>query len=395
MRYWLYLTGVLVFILSCQKDLIPDTQVCQEDESLEVLESHSKGAMIQEILDRYVGLGIPGVQVLISDDEGIWVTSAGFADLSNGILMEPCHINKLGSVTKMMMGSLVWQSIQAGTLELEAMIGTYVPEVAAGITNGDQITVGMLLNHTSGIHDVARDLGFNLAVVNDFTRSWTAEEILSYIEGKPATHEPGAEIEYSNSNTLLLGLILEAVEGIPHGQLLQERILDPLNMTHTVYYDYETDFPSSAIAQGYLDFYNDGNSIQNISTLNPGSANGYTGVYSTVGDMYRFMNGLFREYALIKAENMTFILENTLGEDDQAWRSSYGAIHQEYIDLLPSEQPAYGHAGGDIGYSANLNYFPHNNTIFAATYNYGSNLPSALGEILNDLRKELILVMAQ
>ena len=67
----------------------------------------------------------------------------------------------------------------------------------------------MLLNHTSGIYQIGRDLDFNLGVVNDFTRPWTAEDIIQYFTDKPATNEPGEEQNYSNTNTLILNSSLK------------------------------------------------------------------------------------------------------------------------------------------------------------------------------------------
>lgn len=388
--------SILSLWIGCQPvNLIPETIACTENYPFELNASHPKGAAIQATMDKYIRLGLPGMTILISDDDGIWVASAGFADLENQIPMQPCHINKLGSITKMMMGTLIWQYISEGKLSLNEPIQTYIPEVSARITNGSEITLGMLLNHTSGIADIGGDLNFNLAVVNDFTYSWTAEEILEFIADKPATHAPGTALRYSNTNTMLEGMILDAVTGRPHRELLQERIFDRLGMNQTVYYNYSQAFPYENIAQGYLDFHNDGGDIQNISLLNPGSGNGYTGVYSTVSDLYRFMNALLREKTLTSPENLEYIFDNFFYFEGQSWASSYGAIHDEYREVLPDSIHTYGHTGGDIGYSANLNYFPHNNTIFAATYNYGTNLPSPLGDALRELRKELFLIMAE
>ena len=64
----------------------------------------------------------------------------------------------------------MWQFQEDGLLNIKDLISNYVPNVAENITNGDQITIEMLLNHTSGIYTIARDLNYNLAVVNDFTR---------------------------------------------------------------------------------------------------------------------------------------------------------------------------------------------------------------------------------
>ena len=380
---------VLSSLFSCSKVEIPPTTTCTDDASFVINENHPKAAAIQTLMNDYIAQGLPGMSVLINDNDGFWIASAGYADLENQIVMQPCHINKLGSVTKMMMGTLVWQLIQDGLMEIDDPIGKYIPEVAAKIENGDAITLAMLVNHSSGIYDVAGNLGFNLAVINDFSKHWTSEDIIKYLEGKPATHLPGEAVRYSNSNTMLIGLIIDKVAGRHHSALLQSRILNPLGMDNTVYYNYENDFPLPNLAQGYLDFHNDGGDIQNISNLNPGSGNGYTGVYSTVTDLYKYMNALLREKTLITPENLELIFNSMDLYDNDSWHSSIGAIHDEFRTTLPDSIHAYGHAGGDIGYSANLNYIPHNNTIVAVTYNYGTNLGSPLRSVLGDFRREL------
>lgn len=389
----------LIFIASlasCQREnWIKSTETCVASSEFVINQNHPKAAKIQAVMDKYIQKGIPGMSILIHDNEGFWIKSAGFADIENNIPMQPCHINKLGSVTKMMVGALMWQMVQEGKLGIDAPISTYLPNVADKITNGKDIKVSMLLNHTSGIYDIARDLGYNLAVINDFTKSWTAEEILSFIENKPATNAPGEAVNYSNSNTLLEGMILEAITKTPHGDLLRDRIFKPLGMDNTVYYNYAKPFPTNILAQGYLDFNNNGGSIQNISNLNPGSGNGYTGVYATVTDLYKFMDALLVQKNLTTHENLNLIFNSMRFNEEKTYQSSIGGIHREFVTDLPENVLAYGHGGGDIGYSANLNYLPHNNTVFAATYNYGSNLPTALGEEVRNLRKELIKIIAE
>lgn len=380
---------LLSSFVSCSKVDIPPTTTCTDDVSFVINENHPKAAAIQTLMNDYIAQGLPGISVLINDNDGFWIASAGFADLENQVTMQPCHINKLGSVTKMMMGTLIWQLIQDGLMEINDPISKHIPEVAEKIENGNEITVAMLINHSSGIYDVAGDLNFNLAVINDFSKHWTSEEIIKYLEGKPATHLPGESVRYSNSNTMLVGLIIDEVAGRHHSALLQSKILNPLGMDNTVYYNYEDDFPLPNLAQGYLDFHNDGGDIQNISNLNPGSGNGYTGVYSTVTDLYKFMNALLREKTLITTENLDLIFGSMDLYESDSWRSSIGAIHDEFLTTLPDSIHAYGHAGGDIGYSANLNYMPHNNTIIAATYNYGTNLSSPLRSVLGEFRREL------
>lgn len=389
------LVCLLLLFSTCKESFIPPTSPCVAQEDIIINPAHPKAAALQAKIDEYIGKGLPGITLLISDDDGVWFNAGGFADLENRVPLNPCHISKLGSVTKMMLGTLVWQLIQEGVLGIDDPISQYIPGVAEQITNGSEITLAMLLNHSSGIYDVAGDLDFNLAVINDFSRSWTEEEILPFLENKPATHAPGTAVKYSNSNTMLVGMVLDAAAGKPHSQLLQERLYGPLGMNNTVYYDYAESFPYLHLAQGYLDFNNDGKAIQNISNLNPGSGNGYTGVYSTVTDLYRFMKALLRDRQLTSDENLDRIFDSMRLAESGSFRSSLGAIHDEYLDMLSDTTPAYGHTGGDIGYSANLSYLPHNNTIFAATYNYGTNLETALGNELRQLRDELYVILAQ
>lgn len=393
-KYSLLITFIILFS-ACERLSIQPSEVCTPDTSFAINEAHPKSAQIQALMDKYIAKGLPGMTILINDDDGFWYASAGYADIENGIEMQPCHINKLGSITKMMMGALVWQLVQDGTLKIDDPISKYIPEVAAKVTNGDDITLAMLINHTAGVYDVARDLNYNLAVINGMARSWTAEEVASYFEGKPANNLPGEAARYSNSHTLLVSMVVDAATGRDHADLLKERFFDPLGMNNTVYYDYESDFPLPNLAQGYLDFNNDGGDIQNISNLNPGNGNGFTGVYSTVTDLYRFMNALLREKILTTAENLDLILGNFRYVGDGHFGYSIAGIHDENRDLFEENVHAYGHGGGDIGFSANLNYFPHNNTIFAATYNYGTNLGSGLGGELSKLRDELFLLMAE
>jgi D-alanyl-D-alanine carboxypeptidase len=393
-KYSLIILALSIFA-SCGKVSIEPTEVCTDDASFVINQAHPKAAEIQAIMDKYIAKGLPGVSILINDNDGFWIASAGMADLEKGIKMQPCHINKLGSVTKMMMGALVWQLIQEGKLDINDPIRKYIPEVAAKIENGNDITVAMLINHTSGIYDVAGNLDFNLAVINDMSRSWTSEQILKYLEGQPATNLPGVEVRYSNSNTMLVGMIVDVAGNRNHAALLKSKIFEPLGMDNTVYFNYDEDFPLPNLAQGYLDFNNDGGSIQNISNLNPGSGNGYTGVYSTVTDLYKFMNALMRDKSLTTSDNLDIIFNSMRADNDGTWKSSIGGIHDEYRLLLGENIHAYGHTGGDIGYSANLSFFPHNNTIFAATFNYGTNLPSELGSELRTMREELFALMAE
>ena len=380
----------VLLLVGCTKHFIKPTAVCVDNQDfIQSSINHPKGDALQNILDSYIAEGIPGATLLIADSNGIWTGSAGYADLQNNIKMQPCHILKPGSVTKMLIGNLLWQLQEEGKLHIKDLISNYIPNVAENITNGDQITIEMLVNHTSGIYTIARDLNYNLAVVNDFTRGWNSEDIIQYFSNKPATNLPGEKYNYSNTNTLISELIIESITGEPLETTLAEKIFNPLEMNNTVYYDYSEEFPLGNLAQGYVDFHNDGGKIQNISDLNPGSGNGYTGLYSNAEDMYLFSKALFIDNTLISENSLNEILYSFFYSESGNSASSSGAIHREDIEFFGDSITAYGHGGGDIGYAANVTFIENTNTIIVINYNYGTQFWTPLGEKIQELKRAI------
>lgn len=385
---WYWLLPLLGWCISCQTDKIQPTRAtCSLDYAPN--DSHPKNTANKALLERYVKQGIPGIALLIADKDGLSVQAAGMADIEQGVNLQPCHIGKLGSITKMMLGSLTWMLIEEGKygLSIDDKLSKWRPDIAEKLTHGDKITLATLINHTAGVYDVARDLNYNLAVINHPEKAWTMEEIVAYSFGKPANGMPGDSVHYSNIHTLLEAMIIEKATGRKHGDLLRERIFEPLGMKHTLYYDYSTTLPDSVI-QGYVDFHNTGKGIQNISSLNPGSGNGYTGVYSTVGDLYKFMNALLGNKTLISQNSLDNILGSFRLSNPKDWASSIGGIHHDFLDGNAAES-TYGHGGGDIGYSAGLYYYPSTGAISAYILNYGTNLPSEIGDLLAPLRRDI------
>ncbi len=394
MKKLIFLFLIIFLLTDCTKHFIPPTDICADNpEFLQSSLAHPKGEVLQEVLDKYTSNGIPGVTLLVADSNGVWTGAAGYADIQNNILMQPCHILKPGSVTKMIIGNVIWQLQEEGKINIEDPISNYVPELAANITYGDQITIKMLLNHTSGIYPIARDLNFNLAVVNDFTRGWSAEEIIQYFTNKPATNLPGEKFYYCNTNTLITELIIESITNEPLEATLDNKVFNPLGMNNTVYYDYSEEFPLGNLAQGYVDFHNDGGNIQNISDLNPGSGNGYTGLYSNAEDMYLFAKALFIDHTLISENSLNEILDSFFYTESGNYASSAGAIHRQDIEFFGDSLLVYGHSGGDIGYAANVSFIENYQTIIVINYNYGTQFWTPMGDEINEMKKEIYSVV--
>lgn len=195
-----------------------------------------------------VGLWVPG--------RGHWTASLGVADLDTG---EPFafedHV-RIGSITKTFTVTLILQLAEEGALSLEDPAATYFgtdPDSSGialmqAIPRAEQITLRHLASMTSGLASYTFDPDFQDRLFSNPTRAWDPVEIVEIgventIAGCPHTieagwaacYEPGTDWNYSNTNTVMLGLIVEHVTGRPYGEVLRERILDPLGMENTLH----------------------------------------------------------------------------------------------------------------------------------------------------------------
>ena len=152
------------------------------------------------------------------------------------------------------------------------------------------------MKHETGIPDVIEEDAFYLAVLNDPNKKWKPEELLEFIYNKPAVFAPSDTAIYSNTNTILVTMVIEAQTKKDHSDLLKQYILNPLGLNNT-YYQPHDELPNS-VAQGYFDLYNNG-TIVNVSNLVTGSGNGYGGLYSNVFDLFKFINALFVKIMLM------------------------------------------------------------------------------------------------
>lgn len=191
--------------------------------------------------------GIPGAMVGVWSPDGEYVKAFGVADTATKLPMRTDFYSRIGSVTKTFTATLVLQLAEDGVVGLDDPIGRYV----GGVPAGEKISVRQLLTMRSGLTDYTKAEGFEKAVAADPRRQFTPQELLGWAFGTPAQFRPGEEFEYSNTNYVLLGLLVEKVSGRPFADYLDARILTPLAMTHTSF-PTGTWFPDPH-AQGYTE----------------------------------------------------------------------------------------------------------------------------------------------
>jgi len=399
MRYFINIITLLfvIFLLSqsCKKADInrPSTLSCPlEDKS--VYQVNPKSNQYQALIEDYVKKGLPGIILLVKDDNGFYIGSAGKADIKEGIKLQPCHISKICSITKFMLGVTIMRLQEKGILSLDDPINKYISKDKLDkIANGNEpLTIRNLMNHTSGIYDVIKDQGFYLQVLNNPAKHWEADDLLKYVYNKDAifAFNPADTAGYSNTNYTLLTMIIEAATGKPHSQVMHEEVIDPLGLNDT-YYFWHDPLPEGMIAQGYYDLYNNG-TLMNLTNWNTASGNGYGGVYSTVWDMYLFIDALYVKKTLVTQTSLDemLVFHHTIESRKQLGVSCF----KDFIDIGDTAKDyAWGHRGRDLSYSADLFYFPEHHAIMSMIVNYGTDGNSPLKPVFIEMRDEVAKII--
>ncbi|MET8828966.1 serine hydrolase domain-containing protein [Streptomyces sp. NPDC004610] len=191
---------------------------------------------------------IPGVVVgLWMPGKGDYVRATGVADKATGQPMADDMYVRIGSETKTFTVTALLQLVDQGRVGLDDPISDYVP----GVPDGDRITLRQLAGMRSGLYPYTSDPGFDHALLSDPNRRFTPRELLAYGFRHPNTFAPGARFQYSNTNLILLGLVVEKVTGRPVGEIIERRVAAPAGLRHTLFPD-NAEIPTPH-PQGYTD----------------------------------------------------------------------------------------------------------------------------------------------
>jgi len=184
-------------------------------------------------------LSIPGGVVLVATGDTVRSFAFGEAELRPKRAMKVTDRFAIGSITKMMVATVVLQPVEDGTLTLDDTVEKWVPDL---LEKGDKITLEELLSHRSGVHDIT----------NDGPWRWETDltvDRLRRLLARPLDDPPGTTSSYSNSNYMILGKIIEAATSRPIAGVLQERVFDPAGMTTA---SFATDLEQEPdLARGY------------------------------------------------------------------------------------------------------------------------------------------------
>jgi D-alanyl-D-alanine carboxypeptidase len=187
---------------------------------------------------------------------------------------------RIGSATKMFTAVMIFQLVQEGKLSLDGKLAAFFPL----LPNAEKITIRSMLYHRSGLHDYTHDTNFE---------SWmdkpkTHKELLQIIKEKGSDFEPGTQADYSNSNYLLLGYIIEKLCKIPYADAVQKKIISRLRLKNTNYGG-----PININNHEAASYKYGNNSWTAQKETNPGIHGGAGSLVSNPSDLARFVYSLF------------------------------------------------------------------------------------------------------
>ena len=330
------------------KDTITTTEDTEQAIAAGDTGQASEDALKAALEQSFSESGAPGVVAAVQTPEYTWVETRGVADLSSEEPMTPDVHQRIGSVTKTFTVSLLLQAEAEGLLSLNNTIDQYVQD----IPNGDEITLRQMANMTSGIASYTFDEQWQDELFSDPQRVWTPEELVRFgIEDSPA-FDPGTEFQYSNSNTVLLGLVLEQVAGKPIGDLYREGIIEPLGLQQTSFPNTDPSFPQPH-AQGYTLQGQENGEVGNATDWNPSWGWTAGGMISTVDDLLVYGRALGTGEGLLPPEQQAERLESFLGDDLPP-----NSLDRAYGLGLGREYGWLGHTGELPGYNTAVYYSP-------------------------------------
>ena len=194
-------------------------------------------ATLQRLVDGVVEAGAPGAVAVVRTGQRTWQGVSGRGDLTARRPPRPTDRFRIGSVTKSFVATVVLQLAGEGRLSLDDNLERWLP---GAVPHGERITIRQLLNHTSGLYDYTdellpplADMPARQALRQMAARNFRPRQLVAIATRHRPLFAPGTRFAYSNTNYILLGLVVERVTGDQLAVQLHQRILAPLKLADT------------------------------------------------------------------------------------------------------------------------------------------------------------------
>lgn len=322
------------------------------------------------VTDQMTAGKLPGVVLQVTGPQGNYSQGYGGLGVTD-------HY-RIASNSKMFVALSVLMQLDLGRLSLDDKLSKYI----SGVPNGDTITIRHLLEHRSGVYNYTENWWLTVRMYLLPTMSITVDEILNIIKGGGSAFAPGTNYAYSNSNYVLLGLIVERVTGRSIKDVIADDIIKPLGLTQTSWPT--TNSMPEPHAKGFATWWF---LTLDRSDFNPDLAWACGSLTSTVGDVTAFL-GHIRAGSLLSTSaaklRMSTFCPMPFNPKDRIHEIGYGLGIVNLGDGLPAAskyQGYFGHTGLLPGYTS-LSYME---PVTGATFVVFTNLSPAAGTVINNL----------
>jgi D-alanyl-D-alanine carboxypeptidase len=297
--------------------------------------------------------------------------STGLADIENRVPLKPTDRMLAGSIGKTYVSAVMLQLVQDGRVNLDSKIErwfgreTWFPR----LPNARDITLRMLMNHSSGIPEHVLNKDFIAEMKKDPDRIWKPEELIAYILDAKPLFPAGKGWSYADTNYILVGMIFERVTGRTVYGEVQRRILKPLKLERTIPSDRRI-LPE--VITGYTmpnsPFGFEGRVIVDGKfIINPQMEWTGGGFASTAEDLAKWAKHLY-EGAVLKKGTLDQMLTGVDAKEGRG--SGAGNKYGLAVQIRSSEWGlSYGHGGWFPGYLSEMEYFPQQRIAVAVQFN--------------------------
>jgi len=357
----IYITYIIslafIFYLSCSGD----KKVPLEQKLQNVLDNG---------IEKYDVEGVSAA-IIFSEDKK-WIGTSGISH--DTVTIKPDMLFAIGSITKNFVATLTLKLVEEGKLSLDDPLSKWLPEYPHV---NSEITIRQLLNHTSGIYMFWSNQKIWDDLKKDRNKIWTPEEVLSYI--KEPYFKPGEGYRYSNTNYLLMAMIIEKATSSSLSVEFKKHFWKPLHIENT-YLSIEEEIPDNQ-AHVYGDNFNNDGSYHDLTFLPRASHEsityGSSGLFMTAEDLAFWCHSLFQG-KILNQQSIKEMTSNQLGVG-------------EYAKKLTNGKKAFGHGGANIGTSSIMVYLPKQHLTVVVMINNMNHKSSEyiLKNLINISLKEL------
>jgi CubicO group peptidase (beta-lactamase class C family) len=304
---------------------------------------------------------------VIRDGKFIYERGYGMANLDYDIPNSPRMVYYIGSDSKQFTAAAIALLSLDGKISLDDDVRKYIPELPDySKTYGVPVTIRNLIHHTSGLRDIYTLMGLAGIRMEDVMTDQTALALIA--RQKELNFKPGTDYLYSNSGYWILGQVVQRVTGKSLRVFADERIFQPLGMTHTHFHD----DPGHVMKNRAMSYEPDGNGGFRISYLQNFDKIGAGGLYSTVEDLAKWDENYYTHRVGGSALQQLIHTRGVLANGDTL-RYAFGNEVADYRGLRTDE-----HGGSMMGYKAHILRFPDQRFSVIETCNLGSINPGPI-----------------